>query len=294
MYYNKLPGGEYIYLLLYVDDMLIASKSRSAIDKLKKDLSFEFEMKDLGEAKIVLGMEIERDRRSGKFSLTQKGYLQKVLQRFNINGDTKFVSTPLAPHLKLKVTMSSTITEERECMTHVLYANIVGSLIYAMVCTKSDLSQIVSMINRYMHDPGKGHWEQVKWVLRCAKGTIDVSLVFEKDSTSKYECIGYVDSDYARDLDKCRSTTGCVYIISSTVSWRSILQSTVALSITEAEYMAMTEAMKEAIWLQRLLDDLRIDQDLLKINCDSMSAIYLAKNLVYHARMKCWPKGLPP
>jgi len=71
VYYNKLPGGEYIYLLLYVGDMLIASKSRSAIDKLKKDLSFEFEMKDLGEAKKVLGMEIERDRRSGKVSLTQ-------------------------------------------------------------------------------------------------------------------------------------------------------------------------------------------------------------------------------
>ena len=73
MYYNNLPGGEYIYLLLYVDDMLIASKSRSVTVKLKKDLSTEFEMKDLGKAKKVLGMEIERDRRSGKVSLTQKG-----------------------------------------------------------------------------------------------------------------------------------------------------------------------------------------------------------------------------
>ena len=77
LYYNKLPGGEYIYLLLYVDDMLIASKSRSAIDKLKKDLSSELEMKDLGEAKKVVGMEIERDRRSGKVSLTQKGIFAK-------------------------------------------------------------------------------------------------------------------------------------------------------------------------------------------------------------------------
>jgi len=75
VYYNKLPGGKYIYPLLYVDDMLIASKNRSAIDKLKKVLSSEFDMKDLGEAKKVLGMEIERDRRSGKVSLTQKGYL---------------------------------------------------------------------------------------------------------------------------------------------------------------------------------------------------------------------------
>ena len=103
----------------------------------------------------------------------------------------------------------------------------------------------------------------------------------------KQECIKYVDSDYARDLDKHRSTMGYVFILSQApVSWYSILQSTVALSTTEAEYMAMTEAMKETIWLQGLLDDLEIDHDLLKINCDSMSVIYSAKNQVYHARMK--------
>ena len=78
--YNKLPGGEYIYLLLYVKDMLIASKGKSVIDKLKKDLPFEFEMKDLGEAKKVLGMEIERDRRSGKVSLTQKGICRRYFR----------------------------------------------------------------------------------------------------------------------------------------------------------------------------------------------------------------------
>jgi len=75
VYYNKLPDGEYIYLLLYIDDMFIASKSRFTIDKLKKDLSFEFEMKYLDEVKKVLGMKIKRHRRSGKVSLTQKGYL---------------------------------------------------------------------------------------------------------------------------------------------------------------------------------------------------------------------------
>jgi len=185
VYYNKLLGGECIYVLLYLDDMLIASKSRSTIDKLKKDLSSEFEMKDLGEAKKMLDMEIERDRRSGKVSLTQKGYLQKVLQRFNINGDTKSVSTLLAPHFKLKAIMSPTTVEEREYMTRVPYTSAIGSLIYAMVCTRPDLSQAVSIINRCMHDPGKGHWEAVKWVLLYIKGTIDIGLVFEKDSTGK-------------------------------------------------------------------------------------------------------------
>jgi len=106
-------------------------------------------MKDLGEAKKMLGMKIEQDRRSGKVSLTQKGYLQKVLQRFNIDSDTKSVSTPLAPHFKLKATMSPTTVEEREYMTRVPYSIKVGRLIYVMVCTRSDLSQAVSMISRY-------------------------------------------------------------------------------------------------------------------------------------------------
>jgi len=176
-------------------------------------------------------------------------------------------------------TMSPTTIEEREYMTRIPFASAAGSLMYAMVCTRSDLSQTVSMISRYMHDPGKGHWEAVKWVLQYIKGTIDVGLVFEKESKGKQECIGYVDSDYPGDLNKRRFTTGYVFTLSQALmSWRSILQSTVALSTTEAECMAMMEDMKEAIWLQKLLDDLGIDQDLLKINSDSISAIYLAKN----------------
>jgi len=111
-YYKKLLGGEYIYLLLYVDDMLIAFKCRSASDMLKKQLPFDFEMKDIEEAKKVVGMEIERDRDSGKVRSTQKRYLQKLLQKFNINGDTKSLSTSLAPHFKLRATMSPTIVEE--------------------------------------------------------------------------------------------------------------------------------------------------------------------------------------
>jgi len=194
--------------------MLIASKSRSIIDKLKKDLSFKFEMKDLSEAKKVLGMEVERDRRSGKVSLTQKGYLQKVLQRFNINGDRKSVSTPLTPHSKLKATMSPTTVKESEYMTRVPYASAVGSLMYAIVCTRPDLLQVISMISRYMHDLGRGHWEAVKWDLQYIKGTIDVGLVFEKESTGKQKCVGYVDSDYMGDLDKRRSTTGYVFTLS--------------------------------------------------------------------------------
>jgi len=146
VYYNKLPGGEYIYLLLYVDDMLIAFKSESAIDKLNKDLSSEFEMKDLGKVKVP-GMEILRDQKGDKVILIQNGYLKKILQKFNINSDAKSVSTPLASHFKLKATMFLTSIEEREYMTHVPYASVIGSLIYAIICTRPDLSQVISMVS---------------------------------------------------------------------------------------------------------------------------------------------------
>ena len=151
---------------------------------------------------------------------------------------------------------------------------------YAIVCTRLDLSQVVLIISRYKSDPMRGHWEAVKQVLQYIKGTTDVGLVFEKDyRVSRSECVGYIDSDYVGDLDKRQSITRYVFTLSQApVSWHSILQSTIILSTIEAEYMTMMEVIKEVIWLQGLLDDLGIDQDLLKINCDSISAIYMAKN----------------
>jgi len=98
--------------------------------------------------------------RKGYFQKTQKGYFQKILQKFNINGDMKSVSTPLRPQFKLKTTISLTTVEECEYMYHVPYANTFGNLMYEMVCTRSDLSQAISMISRYIHDLGRGHWEQ--------------------------------------------------------------------------------------------------------------------------------------
>jgi len=119
------------------------------------------------------------------------------------------------------------------------YASAVSSLIYAMVYTRPDLSQAISMVSRYMHDPDRSHWEAVEWILRYIKGTIDIGLEFKKDVASKQECIKYIDSDYAGDLNKRQSITGFT-LSQAEVSWRSTLQSTVALPTMEAKYMAMT------------------------------------------------------
>ena len=183
--------------------------------------------------------------------------------------------------------MSLTTDDAKRQMDHVPYANAVGALMYAMVCTRLDISHAVSMVSRYMHNPGKGHWQAVKWILRYIQGTVDVGLKFERDRTIDKHIVGYVDSDYAGDLDKRRSTTGYVFTMAGgPVSWRSTLESTVALSTTEAEYMAITEAFKEAIWFRGLIRDLGIVQENVEIFCDSQSAICLAKNQVHHSRTK--------
>lgn len=144
--YLKTSNGSAIYLLLYVDYMLIAAKDKSEIAKLKAQLSNEFEMKDLGAAKKILGMEIIRERQSGKLYLSQKGYIEKVLRRFNMH-DAKLVSTPLASHFRLSSALCPESDYDIEYMSRVPYSSEVGSLMYAMVCSRLDLSHALSIVS---------------------------------------------------------------------------------------------------------------------------------------------------
>ncbi|KAJ4704922.1 Retrovirus-related Pol polyprotein from transposon TNT 1-94 [Melia azedarach] len=249
VYYSKATNGSLIYLVLYVDDMLIAAENKSDVQKLKDLLSVEFEMKDLGAARKILGMEIYRDRSKKKLFLSQKGYIQKILSRFGMS-TTKPIDTPSAANAHLSVAFAPKSVEEKEYMSRVPYASAVGSLMYAMVCSRPDLAQSVSVVSRFMGEPGKEHWQAVKRIFRYLKGTFDVGLIYE------------------------------------VVSWKATLQPTVTLSTTEAEYMALTEAAKEGIWLKGLVSDLGLHHDQAIVYCDSLSAICLAKDQVHHERTK--------
>ena len=283
VYFRKLKDGSFVYLLLYVDDMLIAAKDMFELNKLKSELSGEFEMKDLGAAKKILGMEIRRDKAAGKLYLTQKSFVEKVLERFGMK-NAKPVSTPLAAHFKLSAAMSPQSDNDIEYMSHVPYSSAVGSLMYAMVCTRPDIAHAVSVVSRYMSNPGKEHWQAVKWIMRYLRGTTDSCLEFGR---SKGHLVGYVDSDYAGDLDRRRSITGYVFTLGDTaISWKATLQSTVALSTTEAEYMAVVEAIKEAIWMRGLFGELSLDHKVIVVHCDSQSAIHLTKDQMFHERTK--------
>ncbi|BBN67512.1 transposable element gene, partial [Prunus dulcis] len=254
VYYHVFQDGMIILLLLYVDDMLIACQDKSRIQDLKKMLSKEFDMKDLGAAQKILGMEIQRDRTTGRIWISQAKYIQKVLEKFNMQ-EAKVVSTPLAAHFNLSGQQCPKSEEEQQVMEKVPYANVVGCLMYAMVCTRPNIAQAISVVSRYMGNPGKQHWDAVKWILCYLKGVL-----------------GYVDADYAGDLDKRRSTSGYVFTCAGgPISWRALLQPITALSTTEAEYIALAEARKEAIWLSGLVSQMGITQDCVKLKCDSQN-----------------------
>ena len=133
-------------------------------------------------------------------------------------------------------------------MSQVPYSSVVGSLMYTIVCSRLDLSYAVSSVDRYMTNPGKEHWKAVQWIFRYLCGFTDVCLHFGK---TRDGVVGYVDSDFASDFDKRRSLTRYVFIVGGcAISWKTALQTTVALSTTETEYMTITQACKEAIWLK--------------------------------------------
>ena len=133
-------------------------------------------------------------------------------------------------------------------MTNVPYVNDIGSIMYVMVCTRLDIAYGVSLLNHYMSNNGKDPWEALKWILRYLKGNANFGLIYQRRRIIIGLVEGYVDSDYAKDLDERRLITGYLFIVCGCiVSWKSILQNIVALSTTEVEYVAIVEATKEAL-----------------------------------------------
>jgi hypothetical protein len=283
VYFKRLENGSYIILLLYVDGMLVVGSNMKYINILKKKLANSFAMKDLGATKKILGMRITRDRKNHKLTLSQGEYTEKVLERFTMQNE-KLVRTHLASHFKLTKEICPKTREEIEYMFRVPHSSAIGSLMYAMVYTRPNIAHAVGVVSGYINNPGKEHWEAVKWILRYLRGTNTHALHFGGSDSFLQ---GYVYSYMAGDKDSRRSTTGYVFTIGgTTVSWILKLQKVVALSTIEAKYVAATEASKDMIWLQRFMEELGKKQENNRLYCDSESAIHLAKNSAFHSKTK--------
>ena len=230
-------------------------------------LKTEFEMKDLGSTKRILGIEIERDRSKRVLRLSQKSYISKVLSRLEMN-NVKTVSTPLRQHFQLSITQAPETHEEKMFMERIPYAIMVGSVMYTMVCSRPDLAYAVSMIRRYMSCTGKPHWQAVKWLFQYLASPRSLRLVYGGNSKLGTQLQGFVDADYVGNIDTRKSLTGYVFtVFGGVVSWKANLQSVGALSATEAQYMAMTEVVKEAIWLKGITEELAMYKGKVVVYC---------------------------
>ncbi|XP_073036570.1 secreted RxLR effector protein 161-like [Primulina eburnea] len=165
--------------------------------------------------------------------------------------ESKQVSTPIGQHFKLSTDHSPSSKEEEENMKNNPYANGVGSIMYSMVCSRPDLAYAMSVESCFMANPGELHWEALNWTMRYLKGTSNLGLMFRQQTNEKQPLVGFVDSDYDGNLDTRKSLTGFIFTLYGTaISWKATIQLVVALSTTEAEYVALTEGIKEAMWLK--------------------------------------------
>lgn len=363
--YQRVDGDFGLYVMwnndiqcviaLYVDDILLACNNMGHLMRLKQQLKEQYEMKDVGNADFILGIKIERDRRSRLVYLSQEAYIKEVLERFRMQ-DCNPVSTPLDGNVVLTQDMlnnqgrangigsdedaagnkSSAIDhtyrgfEENDQAPawDVPYQSAVGSLMYAMICTRPDIAFAVSFVSRFSNKPLRGHWRAVKHILRYLKGSSHLRLCLGKKNSDDHEARmldttqppiivadeikrrthvelkGYCDADWGSDMDARRSTSGYVfYVGDGVVSWCSKRQPTAALSTAEAEYMSITLACQEALWMKQLLEQLgvpvhtnaskalctdneNVTDTTVILLCDNRSAIDMTKNPAHHSRTK--------
>ncbi|KAE8732274.1 hypothetical protein F3Y22_tig00002237pilonHSYRG01326 [Hibiscus syriacus] len=272
----KANEGKLAIVLVYVDDLIITGDDEAEILQTKENLSVRFQMKELGQLKHFLGLEVDRTH-EGIF-LCQQKYAKDLLKRFGML-ECKSTSTPMEPNIKMCA------HEGKDLEDATMYQQLVGSLIY-LTLTRPDISYAVGVMSRYMQNPKKPHLEAVRRILRYVKNTIDYGLLYKKGEDCKL--VGYCDDDYAGDHDTRRSTTGYVFKLGSgIISWCSKRQPTVSLSTTEAEYRAAAMAAQESTWLIQLMNNLHQPVDYaIPLYCDNQSTIRLAENHVFHARTK--------
>lgn len=237
-------------------------------------------MKDLGPVSDILGINIERDQPTGSIRLNQRKYVCDLFEKFGMSS-SKTVTTPLELNIKLTKESKPTTKEERDEMKKIPYRELIGGLIYLANATRPDLTFAASALSRFCAEPGMVHWKLAKRVLRYLKGTLDYDITYSKENS---ELKGYVDSDWAGDIDDRKSCSGNVFVLAGgPISWEARKQKSVALSTMEAEYMALSDACKEAIYLRRSLEHMNLTNlvtSAITMFCDNQSAIQLSRNCV--------------
>ncbi|KAJ9557532.1 hypothetical protein OSB04_012146 [Centaurea solstitialis] len=255
--YTKFSGSIVTFLVLYVDDILLIGNDVPTLQSVKAWLSRCFQMKDLGEAAYTLGIKIYRNRSWRLIGLSQSTYIDKVLKRFRMDESKKgFIQ--MQHGIVLSKAQCPESSQDKDIMKSIPYASAIGSIMYAMLCTRLDVDYSVSVTSRYQQNPGEAHWVAVKNILKYLRRTKEMFLVFG-DSEDEISVTGYTDASFQIDRDDFRSQSGYVFTLNGgAISWKSSKQDTIADSTTGSEYISASDAAKEAVWLRNFITDLRV------------------------------------
>ncbi|SDA01630.1 BZ3501_MvSof-1269-A2-R1_C71g00398 [Microbotryum saponariae] len=241
------------YIALYVDDLLIVSPALDEIERVISGLEQRYGVKRLGPAEYILGIQIRR-LDDGSIALSQERYIMDVLARFHFDTTTRGTTVPMTPGLSLTAIPGQGTERIRSW-----YLQAIGSLLYISLGTRPDIAFAVSYLSRFANNPGRRHWIAVKHVLRYLRATYRDELLYARGPAKVTGVVGYSDANWGACVDTSISTMGYVfYLAGAAVSWSSKRQTRVADSTTDAEYLALSHAGKEAIYLNQLLSELHV------------------------------------
>jgi len=271
----KEYDGEFVIVLVYVDDIAIASTSEGAAIQLTQDLQQRFKLRDLGDLKYFLGLEIARTEAG--ISICQRKYALELLASTGMV-NCKPVSVPMILNVKMMKTDGDLLDDREQ------YRRIVGKLMYLTI-TRLDITFAVNKLCQFSSAPRTSHLQAAYRVLQYIKGSVGQGLFYSASADLTLK--GFADSDWASCPDSRRSTTGfSMFVGDSLISWRSKKQHVVSRSSAEAEYRALALVTCELVWLHTLLMSLKASYLVPVLYSDSTTAIYIATNPVFHERTK--------
>ena len=260
---------ETIFLILFVDDLLICGKNGNRIEEIKINLSKRFSMKDLGEIKIYLGINIDYNCKKGIMKLDQSAYIESLAQKYNIT-DARLYCTPMEQNLSLESAQAPS--------NDIKYRNLIGALLYISTGTRPDVSYSVNYLSRFQNSYNETHYKYALRVLKYLYKTKDLKLTYGRSMKNEIlDC--YVDADWAGDkVDRKSTTEFIIRFFGNVIYWKSRKQGSVTKSSTAAEYIALSESVSEIKFITNLLKEFRIKiEKPVKIYEDNSGAIAIAK-----------------
>ena len=240
--YKKKSGSSIVFLVLYVDDILLIRSNVLVLQSIKIWLSKNFSKKDLGEATYILGIKIYRDRSKRLLGLSQSTYIDKMLKRFSME-QSKRGYVLMVSGITLSKSLCPQTQDEKTHMSMIPSASAIGSIMYVMLCTRPDVSYALSITSIYQSVLGMGHWMAVKNILKYLRRIKNVFLIY---GDGDLIVNGYNDANFQSNRDDSESQSSYVFTLNGgAISWKSSKQETNADSTIESEYIATSEATKE-------------------------------------------------